>query len=107
MPFTGDFRGCTWSSQALFAGKLGRHGAKVHQARTLLATHDFVGLQETHSVEGRARILPVPLHSVAFYPHGTTRVGWGVYGSKKNSYGYSTLRMNLPGLKFALDVLRS
>ena len=33
----------------------------------------FIQLQETHSVEGRARMLRLPSHSTAFYSHGTAR----------------------------------
>ena len=73
MPFTGDFRGCTWNSQALFAHGWRRHNHKLRHAKTLLATHDFVGMQETHSVEGRSRMLRLPGHSTAFYSHGTSR----------------------------------
>ena len=61
MPYTGDFRGCSWNSQALFAHGWRRHTHKMRHAKTLLATHDFVGLQETHSVEGRARMLRLPI----------------------------------------------
>ena len=45
----------------------------MRHAKTLLATRDFVGLQETNSVEGRARMLRLPSHSTAFYSHGTSR----------------------------------
>ena len=41
----------------------------MHQARSLLATHDFVALQGTHSTEGRSRMLRLPHRCVPFYSH--------------------------------------
>ena len=74
IPFTGDFRGCTWNSQAFFAHGWRRHNHKLRHAKTLVATQNFVGLQETHSVEGWVRMLRFPMHSAAFYSHGTARM---------------------------------
>ena len=69
IPFTGDFRGCTWNAQALFARGWRKQNNNMRQARSLLATHDFVALQETHSTEGRSRMLRLPHQCAPFYSH--------------------------------------
>ena len=69
IPFTGDFRGCAWNAQALFARGWHKQNNKMRQARSLLATQGLVALQETHSTEGRSRMLRLPHQCVSFYSH--------------------------------------
>ena len=52
MAFTGEYRGATWNARSLFARKARRQAAKRAYVEKLLGTHDFIGVQETHSTEG-------------------------------------------------------
>ena len=47
--FDGEFKGASWNAQALFARDPARQHAKQLYVEHLLASHDFVLLQETHS----------------------------------------------------------
>ena len=73
MQFAGDFSGATWNIQALFARKVLRHGPKVRHTLHLARRHDFLGLQEAHSAEGRVTALSLPPGSRAFWSHGSRR----------------------------------
>ena len=72
-PFSGDYKGATWNTQALFAAKCHRQFKKRKVAMKLIQDHDFVCFQETHSQEGSARALTLPDDCVAIWSNGTTR----------------------------------
>ena len=72
MPFTGDFSGCSWNSQALFARRCHRQHPKMRHAIRLAQSHDFTGFQETHSQPGRVEAFRLPPNMCAFWSHGTT-----------------------------------
>ena len=72
MQFTGSFRGCSWNTQALFARRVDRQRKKMQHARRLFAAHDFAVWQETHSTQGRARMLRLPRECTAHWSHDST-----------------------------------
>ena len=74
-PFFGDFRGCTWNSQAFFCKKISKYSQNLSILRHMLDNHDFRGLQETHSTAGRARALDQELGEgfASFWSHLTKR----------------------------------
>ena len=79
MPYIGDFRGCTWNAQALFARRASRQCPKQRQVRKLLQNHDFLAVQETHSTEGGVLAFECPAGTAARWSHGTTqRAGIGL-----------------------------
>ncbi len=73
MPFTGDFTGTSWNSQALFARRSDRHHPTLRHTKQLIRTHNFCALQETHGAVGRSDVLPLPAGVRSFWSHDTTR----------------------------------
>ena len=69
-PFTEDFAGFSWNSQALFT-KNPRHRAKKGLAMGLLKESDFGFLQETHGVRGSDYTLSLPKGIEAFWSHNS------------------------------------
>ena len=51
MQYTGDYRGGTWNSQALFASLPSKQAAKTNHTWKLFEQHDFMGIQETHGTK--------------------------------------------------------
>ena len=75
VPFHGDFKGCTWNAQALFAANIYRQSPKMTKAIHLASNHNFVILTETHSLEGRSRARSLPSHLTALWSHNSASVG--------------------------------
>ena len=46
----------------------------MRHAGRLLASHDFVGIQETHGIEGRARQVRMPTKCIPFWSHDSQRL---------------------------------
>ena len=74
-PFHGDFKGCTWNAQALFAAKIPRQSLKMKKAIHLASNHSFVIFTETHSLEGRSKALRLPGHLKALWSHNSASAG--------------------------------
>lgn len=74
-PYTGDYAGATWNAQALFAHNTQKQKTKQAHAAKLLHSHDFVLLQETHSVPGTTQTYSPPAGSRYFASHLTKTVG--------------------------------
>ena len=72
-PYSGDYRGATWNTQALFAASCRKQFPKRRLARKLIHQHDFVCLQETHGQEGKTLAFNLPDGHVAFWSNGSTR----------------------------------
>jgi len=70
-PYTGDFRGCAWNSQALFAAKPGRQLPKMRKAVRLALAHDFTLCTEAHCMQGRADALRLPKGLTALWSNGS------------------------------------
>jgi len=66
-PFSGDFSGAAWNSQALFATRAGRQIPKMRKAKRLAAKHGFTILSETHCLSGRADALRLPPYLTALW----------------------------------------
>ena len=66
-PFSGDFSGAAWNSQALFARKSGRQKPKMTKARGIVAKHDFSIFEEVHGADGRIDALRLPPEFTAFW----------------------------------------
>jgi exonuclease III len=73
MQFIGTYKGTSWNSQALFARKTGRQQGKQRHAARLAESHDFVGLQETHSTDGSVRAFRAPAGVRCFWSHASVR----------------------------------
>ena len=73
MPYTGDYHGFCWNTQALFASRVSQQEAKQHHAWTILRDHDFGGLLETHGATGTVAASSLPRHSRFFWAHGTSQ----------------------------------
>ena len=84
-PFTGDWRGITWNSQALFSPDPLRQQRKRRCLAALLASGpDFVFLQELHSTPGSIYTWERPAGYVLFYEHGTAAAaGVGILVSRR------------------------
>ena len=82
MPFMGEYRGCVWNAQALFASDATLQTDKHRHAWSLLAKVDFAGFAETHSTTGHTEAASLPNNCKFFWSHGPTRwqagVGLGV-----------------------------
>ena len=74
-PFSGDFKGGSWNSQAMFAAECIPHARKARKAMALCRSHDFYCLQETHSQEGKVAAFTIPVGYVAFWIHGSPHRG--------------------------------
>ena len=70
MPYTGDYRGTIWNSQALFATDIAKQHAKQDYAWRLLRTHDFAGFAETHGTHGNVTACTFPRGYQRFWSHG-------------------------------------
>jgi len=70
-PYTGDFRGVSWNAQALFATTVRRQTPKQRHLASLIATNDFVMVQETHSHEGSIATWARPQATRFFASHGS------------------------------------
>ena len=75
MPYTGDYRGFSWNTQALFASRVSQQEAKQHHSWTILRDHDFGGLLETHGATGTVAAAGLPRHCRFFLGtrHQSTR----------------------------------
>ena len=71
-PFSGEYSGCAWNSQALFASSASAQKEKQSFAWSLLDKRDFLGLSETHSLEGRIATAVLPSGCQYFWSHGTS-----------------------------------
>ena len=82
-PFTGDFKGFSWNSQALLARDPNKQLKKRYRAQYLIKSHGFGILSETHNVKGRDKALFIPADVEARWCHGSTRQGGvGIWVSK-------------------------
>jgi hypothetical protein len=75
MQYVGDFKGATWNSQALLARRTHRQSPKRRHAIRLINSHDFLGMQETHSTRGATDAYETRLPSDVrcFWSHESTR----------------------------------
>ena len=71
MPYSGDFSGFSWNSQALVATHAGKQHAKMRNALRLMRSHSFGTLQETHSNKGKELGTKLPPNITAFWSHGS------------------------------------
>ena len=69
MPFVGDYRGCFWNAQALFANDPGRQHAKRSYWMDTWLHHDFGGVVETHGVDGIEDAIRLPRDCTAYWSH--------------------------------------
>ena len=93
MPFAGDFKGCSWNGQALFARKNARQIPKMRKAARLAAKHDFCLIQETHSLPGRAAALRLPPQVTAFWSNGSSsQAGVGILVNHKFLQRFASVR---------------
>jgi len=72
IPYTGDYKGCVWNGQALFAYKTRKHQAKRDLTWKLFRQHDFTGVLETHGSQGTVDAATMPDNCIPFWTHGTT-----------------------------------
>ena len=75
IPYHGDFSGCAWNAQALFAQDAKKQNSKQSKARQLMGSHDFGCFTETHCVEGRADANKCPQDTVQFWSNKSTSQG--------------------------------
>ena len=73
MPYSGNYRGCFWNAQALWAARTSSQNAKFGLLARLLDTHDFAGIVETHGTDGKVRAGHLPSGTVAFWSHLSAR----------------------------------
>ena len=87
-PFLGDYSGCTWNAQALFAQEVSSQSSKMTVACNLARKYQILALQETHSTAGRVEGCLTGGGNVArlqrthklFWPHGsTTQAGVAIW----------------------------
>ena len=60
MPYTGDYRGCCWNAQALFASNIEKQNEKQNFAWDMLRDNDFGGLLETLGTTDTAEAARLP-----------------------------------------------
>eukprot|EP00959_Pyramimonas_sp_CCMP1952_P161230 3371661-Pyramimonas_sp.AAC.1 len=70
-PYTGDYTGGFWNSQAYFASDPELQHAKQSYADRLFAQRDFVGLAETHSAHWKALASRALAGGCSFWAHGS------------------------------------
>ena len=75
MAFVGEYRGATWNARSLFARKATRQTPKMNFVQKLLSSHDFVGLQETHSTKGFVKTAQLPPGVTSFWGHDSQSTG--------------------------------
>ena len=75
IPYFGDFAGCAWNAQALFAQDATKQSKKEFEARKLMLSHDFGCFSETHGVAGRGDAIKCPQDVRQFWSNGTTTQG--------------------------------
>lgn len=73
LPYTGDYRGLAWSSEALMATDITRQHAKQSYVRRLLQKCDFIGVSETHRTQGSVAAWQLPSSITAVWFHGTSQ----------------------------------
>ena len=71
MPYTGEFKGSSWNTQALFAASTRRHLRKRSRATALMHSNDFVCFQETHALEGKTIAFAMPPGHCAVWANGS------------------------------------
>lgn len=87
-PFTGDYDGCYWNAQGLFAALAQSQTAKFRVVDSLIDKHDYLGLGETHSNEGKILAHSMRGDVEAFSSHGSnTQAGARLFFNKKNPNG--------------------
>ena len=74
-PFSGNFKGGSWNSQALLAAAPWIQQRKLRKAFALANSHDFYCYEETHSIEGKVVAFDAPKGMVCFWAHGNTYNG--------------------------------
>jgi len=74
LPFHGDFSGCAWNAQALFAAKACRQLPKMRKVIKLASSNDFTIVEEAHCISGRGDALRLPSHLTALWSNGTASV---------------------------------
>ena len=72
-PFTGDFAGSSFNSQAFFSSNRGKQDRRQKYVSRLCTKHDFVGVQETHSTKGRVQAWDGIRGVTGFWSHGDRR----------------------------------
>ena len=78
-PFNGDFKGCSWNGQALFAAKAKKQFPKMRKAIGLSNAHDFTCIQEAHSTEGKTDMLTLPKNLTSCWSNiSTSQAGIGI-----------------------------
>ena len=75
MPYVGEFRGATWSMRALFARDGARQDLKWQWVNRVLAQHDFLAVQETHSTPGFVHTAALPREAVCWWAHDSQQAG--------------------------------
>ncbi|CAK0898228.1 unnamed protein product [Prorocentrum cordatum] len=80
MPYSGNYRGCFWNAQALWAARTSNQNAKFGLLTRLLDTHDFAGVVETHGTDGKVRGRHLPAGTVAFWSWNLA--GWRCFDLK-------------------------
>ena len=79
--YTGDYSGCTWNAQALFAQQPSSQMSKMEAACKLARRYKILALQETHSTVGTVEGSLATQGNIAslrnthkmFWSHGTTK----------------------------------
>ena len=73
-PYSGEFKGGTWNTQALFAAKVHVFHEKNRKAKAIMGNNDFTCFQETHALEGRTVAFTIP-DCMCAVANGTARKG--------------------------------
>ena len=95
-PYAGDYKGCNWNGQAIFARAGHRHFPKMRKTVRLANSHDFVGLEETHSSKGRADMLKLPANLTALWSDGSSRqAGIGIMLNRSFLENFNEIDPNL------------
>ena len=78
-PFTGNYRGFSWNTEALMATSIRSQHRKGQQTCNLIAAHDFGTLSEVHGTPGKAEAYQLPPGTTAHWSHlSTSRAGIGL-----------------------------
>ena len=78
-PFQGDYKGFGWNAQALMAASTRLQDQKGGYLTTLINSHDFGMVFETHGTPGKEHAYTVPTGCKAFWSHlSAQRAGIGV-----------------------------